>query len=530
MQQASPVIPSPRRRTAIIATGVAALVLVLGHQPGAVAKTPDPSTTRVSVTTGGFHPGHGSNQRDRGGERRTVSANGRFVVFEGYSPLVKGQKELENQIVLRDRKLGTTTLVSKSSKGKKGNAASFNPQISANGRWIAFDSRASNLVPRDSNGVSDVFLHDTKTGKTTRVSVASAGTQVKGTFGSSAPSLSANGRYVTYGSDAEGLAAGDSKGGQTYLYDRVSKKTELVSVDSNGFSMHSMDYTSVSADGNIVAFVSLHHNANPLLYVRDRRARTTQSYMPDDLYRVFSPTMSSDGRFIAFRTHAPLDAGDDNAEADVYVLDRTTGAHTLASKSSTGRVGDSRSQSPAISANGRYVTFQSVASNLVAKDTNKASDVFRHDLRTGTTIRVSVRNNGKQVKESSTAGSINANGKHVVFESYGSNLAKPGPGGWAQVYVRSFDKKFPALLAKTKKFASKVRPGKTLTIKTKGIAKGQRLVVTLKPRGKTSGKTVSRTVKVAKNRIKVKAPRSGTYTITVKYDRFRLAKKTLTVR
>jgi|GEM_PF-5908184 len=520
--------PAPGLRPlTFLAASVAVLALAVGTMPGAEAKSPKPHTTRVSVTTGGFHPGHGSNHRQRAGERRTVSANGRFVVFEGYSPLVKGQKQLENQIVLRDRKLGTSTLISKSSKGKKANRSSYNPQISANGRWVAFDSLATNLVPRDTNGVSDVFLHDTKTGATTRVSVDSAGKQVKGTHGSSAPSLSANGRYITYGSDAPGLAPGDSRGQQAYLYDRSRKKTELVSVGGDGVPMHSMDFTSVSADGNVVAFVSLHRSSNPQMYVRDRKARTTTTYLPDDRHRVYSPSVSSDGRSIAFRTAAPLDPRDTNRDEDVYVLDRRTGSHTLASRSSAGRGGNGRSLDPTISANGRYVVFQSVATNLVAKDTNKASDVFRHDLRTGKTIRVSVRSNGKQITLNSYTGSINANGQHVAFESYGSNVAKPTTGSWAQVYVRALDGKLPTLLAKTKKLASSVKPGKTLTIKTSGIAKGQKLTVRWKP---SKGKALTRTVKVSKNRIKVKVPRRGTYTVTVTYDRFQLAKRTVRVR
>lgn len=525
---AHPVVRS--RPTAMIVACAAALVLALGYHPGASAKTPEPSTTRVSVTTGGYYPGNGSNHRVRSGERRTVSANGRFVVFEGYSPLVKGQKQLENQIILRDRKLGTTTLISKSSKGKKANASSYNPQISANGRYVAFDSLASNLVPRDTNGKRDVFLHDTKTGKTTRVSVDSAGKQVTGTHGSSAPSLSANGRFISFGSDAQGLAPGDLKGGQTYIHDAVSKKTELVSVGLTGDAWHSMDFSSVSVDGDVVAFVSLHKNANPLLYIRVRSTGATYSVMPNDRHRVYSPSMSSDGRFVAFRTNAALDPVDDNDTEDVYVLDRTTGAFQLASKSSAGKVGTHSSVDPTISANGRFVTFHSASTNLVPKDTNNNDDVFRHDLRTGETIRVSVTNKGTQIRESSTVGSINANGKHVIFESYGTSVTKISTGSWGQVYARSFDSKFPELIAKVKKFTSKVRPKKTLTIKTTGIAKGQRLVVKLKPRGKTKGKTVTRTLKVTKNRIKFKVPRAGKYTVTVKYDRFVLAKKKLTVR
>src|SRR5690554_3489342 len=117
------------------------------------------------------------------------------------------------------------------------------------------------------------------------------------------------------------------------------------------------------------------------MYVRDRKAATTSTYMPDDRHRAYSPTMSRNGRYIAFRTSAPLDPADTNTDEDVYVLDRTTSKHTLASKSSAGRVGNGRSLDPAISANGRYVVFHSASTNLVAKDTNKASDVFRHDLQ-----------------------------------------------------------------------------------------------------------------------------------------------------
>ena len=541
--------PVVRRRapsTTAALVSALALALTLGAQPatasssaspsgassdsGAVPTAKKPNTTRVSVTTGGFHPGHGTNHRSRDNERRTVSANGRYVVFEGYSPLVKGQKQLELQIVLRDRKLGTTTLVSKSSKGRKANAGSYNPQISSNGRWIAFESRATNLVTRDTNKVSDVFLHDTKTGKTTRVSVTSAGTQVRGTHGSSTPSLSANGRYVAFVSDAPGLAPGDSKQQETYLYDRVSKKTELVSLSDTGHARSVMENPSVNANGTLVAFVSLDGHSNPQLYVRDRRAGTTLAYGPDTRHRVLSPTMSSDGRYIAYRLASDFHPADTNRVSDIYLLDRTTGTHRVVSAASNGRLGNGHSQSPAISADGRYVTFESVATNLVAKDTNRSSDVFRRDLRTGKTIRVSVRNNGKQIATGSYSASVNANGRHVVFESYGSNIANPKTGGWGQVYVRALDGSYPALLAKTRAFATSVRPGKSFAIKTVGIAAGQKVTVSWKPRGATKGKTVTRTVKVKKSRVTVKAPRSGSWTVTVKYDRFQLAKKVVRVR
>src|SRR5690606_11435997 len=159
-----------------------------------------------------------------------------------------------------------------------------------------------------------------------------------------------------------------------------TKKTELVSVDSDGFAVPAMDSTSVSNDGTIVAFVSLKGNPNPQLYVRDRSARPTTSYEPDDHHRAYSPTTSSDGRYIAYATNAPLDPADTNTTEDIYVLDVKTGRHALASRSTAGRVGATASIHPAISADGRFVVFQSAASNLVAKDSNKDSDVFRHDL------------------------------------------------------------------------------------------------------------------------------------------------------
>lgn len=536
-----PARPHQRRTVRAGSAGALAFAIALGGVGVASAASPvdvpvagaktisKPHSSRISVTTGGFHPGHGSNVRARAVERRTMSSSGRYVVFEGRSPLVKGVKALERQLFVRDRHLGTTTIVSVSSTGKRANKEVYNPQISADGRWIAFESTATNLVRGDTNGVSDVFLHDIKTRKTTRVSVTSAGRQVNGTYGSQLPSLSSNGRYISFLSYAEGVAPGDSSYLQAYLHDRVTKTTELVSLTASGTSMSAMDNTSVSADGRYVAFISLDGNANPLLYVRDRTARTTTGYAPSDRYRMHAISMTPDARYITYETQGAFDARDKNTQADVYVLNRRTGTHTLVSRSSSGASGNGPSVAPAISSNGRYVVFESKATNLVPGDTNKTDDVFRHDLTTGKTIRVSVRSNGKQVRESSFAGSINSDGRQVAFESYGTNITKLTTGSWGQVFVRSLNGKFPALHARVTKVPTRVKSRATLKISTSGIATGQKVVVTVKPSGKTKGSTVKKTLKVSKNKVKVRAPRAGTYTVTVTYDRFTLAKKSVRV-
>jgi len=221
--------------------------------------------------------------------------------------------------------------VSVASGGTQGNGDSGCPSISADGRYVAFQSYASNLVPGDTNEVGDVFVHDRLTGQTTRVSVASDGTE--GNDYSRRPSISADGRYVAFASLASNLVPGDTNGTwDVFVHDRLTGQTTRVSVASGG------------AQGNSGSWC---------------------------------PSISADGRYVAFQSYASnLVPGDTNGVLDVFVHDRLTGQTTRVSVASDGTQGDSYSFGSSISADGRYVAFSSLASNLVPGDTNDKPDIF----------------------------------------------------------------------------------------------------------------------------------------------------------
>src|SRR5947207_7980736 len=250
----------------------------------------------------------------------------------------------------------TTERVSVVSGGTEGNNASLGSALSADGRFVAFDSSATDLVAADTNGVSDVFVHDRQTGTTERVSVASDGAQGNGSSGlvtfAFPPALSADGRFVAFVSFATNLVASDTNGAtDVFVHDRQTGTTERVSVASDG------------TEGNAASA---------------------------------GATLSADGRFVAFHSAATdLVAGDTNGTTDVFVHDRQTGITERVSVASDGTEGNKASSYPALSADGRFVAFDSDATNLVAGDTNGTTDVFVHDRQTGTTERVSVPSGGR---------------------------------------------------------------------------------------------------------------------------------------
>src|SRR5437660_1328853 len=248
----------------------------------------------------------------------------------------------------------TTVRVSVASGGTEGDDASLGSALSADGRFVAFDSAATDLVAGDTNGASDVFVHDRQTGTTERVSVASDGTQANNV--SSYPALSADGRFVAFQSDATNLVAGDTNGAtDVFVHDRQTGATERVSVASGGGTQGNRN------SGGFFAF----------------------------------PALSADGRLVAFQSDATnLVARDTNGATDVFVHDRQTGTTERVSVASGGSQGNGFSAGPVLSADGRFVAFHSTATNLVAGDTNGATDVFVHDRQTGTTERVSVASGG----------------------------------------------------------------------------------------------------------------------------------------
>ena len=263
------------------------------------------------------------------------------------------------------------------------------PTMSDDGRYIAFTSPLP-LAADDTNGVEDVYLFDRGTHTTTRVSVATGGGQANGD--SFRAHLSADGRYVVFESVASNLVTGDTNGASdVFRHDRVTGETVRVSVATGGgqASGASLDAT-ISDDGNLVAFSS---------------------------------------------TAFDLIASDANGASDVFVRDMTAGTTTRASITATSGEGDLASQEPVISGDGRFVAFSSLATNMVAGDTNSVSDVFLRDRVAGTTTRVSVSSVGGEANRACIGPSLSRDGRFISFRSDATNLVTGAPAP-IQLYVR----------------------------------------------------------------------------------------------
>ena len=201
--------------------GLLGAFFLLGFSGVAQAGT----TERVSVSTGGAQSNEDSYNRPG-----SISADGSYVAFASFaSNLVSGDTNDTSDIFVRDRLTGQTTRVSVDSSGMQGNGWSYDPSISADGRYVAFNSEATNLVAGDTNDRRDVFVYDRVTGQTTRVSVSSGGTQGNGDYGSYLPSISADGRYVAFDSDANNLVSGDTNGYRRRLRPRPSGRHDYPS-------------------------------------------------------------------------------------------------------------------------------------------------------------------------------------------------------------------------------------------------------------------------------------------------------------
>ena len=350
-------------------------------------------TERVSVDSGGT-------QANFGAEvpwpvSTLVSADGRFVAFmSGSSNLIPGDTNGRWDVFVRDRLGATTEIVSVDSFGQQGNGNSglYGVAVSAEGRYVVFESQASNLVVSDANGARDVFIRDRLLSATDLISIDSNGAQ--GNAGSLHPCVTPDGRYVAFFSDADNLVPGDTNGQpDVFLRDRVNGTTELLSTSTGG----------VLANG-----------------VSD------------------FPVLSADGRFVAFVSDATnLGPADTNGRRDVFLRDRQLGITTRISRSSAGVQGNGNSSLPAISADGQFVAYSSDATNLVAGDTNGRSDVFLYDRLTATTTRISVAADGSQGDGNSSEPFFSADSRYLAFESSASNLIhNPPPTLALRIYVR----------------------------------------------------------------------------------------------
>ena len=428
------------------ATLSSGLVLVLLPLIG--RECPAQSVERMSVSSSGVQGDQNSLQES------ALTPDGRYVVFQSDAAnLVANDANAARDIFVRDRFSGTTTRVSLSSAGVPSNGSSTRPSISADGRWVAFESQATNLVAGDANGSSDVFLHDRLTGATTLASVSSAG--VPGNADSFSPDLSADGQWLAFGSRATNLVAAAGNGvSHVFLRELATGVTSLVSVTPAGaLENGSSGHPSLSADGRFVAFSSGSSNLlvapslQPGVYVRDRVAGTTvaaslSSGGVEGNSSSSFPSISGNGTVVAFQSHATnLVPGDTNFVADVFVRDLALGLTERASVSSTGvqanLPSDAVGQPPRLSSDGRLVVFASLATNLVPGSLGFPA-IYRRDRVLGATSLVARSTLGAEATGQSFSPSMSSNGRFVALSSSADNLVPADTNGVRDVFQVDF--------------------------------------------------------------------------------------------
>ncbi|MCQ3933258.1 MAG: hypothetical protein DPW16_22660, partial [Chloroflexi bacterium] len=404
--------------------------------------SPTNAPHRVSLTSIGTEPNNDAYYA-------ALSADGRYVAFDSEGPLMPGDGDTFNDIYVYDRQTCTLELISVSTAGVKGNGGSNTARLSADGRYVVFESAATNLVANDTNGVSDIFVRDRLNAVTTRVSVSSSGVESSGS--SYNPDLSADGRLIVFESNGTNLVANDTNGQRDiFLHNRNTGNTVRVSLtylsgQATGGASSAPD---ISADGRYIAFESeatnlvlTDTNGEQDIFVRDRQTNTTTRVSVvtgganANAYS-YHPAISNDGNLIAFASLADnLVPNDTNSSDDIFLHDRTTSTTTRISVATDGTQGDFYSVYPVMSDDGRYVVYESSSENLVAGDTNAESDIFVWDRTLNTTTRVSIGIGGVEGDDSSYDAAISADGRFIAFDSNANNLVPGDTNTFAEVYV-----------------------------------------------------------------------------------------------
>lgn len=378
------------RRIAIALAGATALTAIALSALPSGAAVVENRTFRVSDPAGGVANGESANP--------AISRTGRLVAFDSSATnIAPDENGPIRDVFTVDRATGERLLVSRAPGGAPGDGPSVDPALAGPRRRVVFTSVATNLIPGDTNGAADIFVRD-GAGPIERVSVAHDGSQSNGH--SFQPDISADGRFVVFTSQATNLVVGDTNGADDIFIRDLR--------------------------AGITRRVSLH----------GRRGQANG--------RSGTPAISPDGRFVSFESEATDLAGRDrNRVADVFLRDVSAGKTARVSESSRGREQNHSVPAPFrqvsdVSRNGRYVVFESDATNLVEGDTNRDTDVFVSDRRRGKVERVSVSTRGLQGDNDSFAPTITPNGRFVGFQSFARNLA---PSGAAEEDIFVHDRK-----------------------------------------------------------------------------------------
>ena len=339
--------------------------------------------------------------------------------------------------------------ISISSDGIQANGQSGSNSLSNDGRFVAFESNATNLVPNDFNGQTDTFIYDRLNQTVELVSIATDDAQANGS--SSSGHLSGNGQYLTFASFASNLVANDLNNQRDiFIYNRLNQTTELVSVNSDGTQANGLSlFSVVSNNGRYVAYESTADNlvagdTNGLgdIFLSDRINSTTiRINTAEDGIQANGAThldsISENGRYISFTSAADnLVPGDTNGKNDIFVYDRVDSIIERISVAADGTQGNSDSSFSSLSSDGRYISFTSAADNLVSGDTNGKSDIFVYDRIDSTIERVSVTNDSAQANGNSQDASISDDGRYVAFLSEANNLVSNDTTSQLEIFIR----------------------------------------------------------------------------------------------
>jgi Tol biopolymer transport system component len=392
-----------------------------------------------------------------------ISADGRFVVFTSEATNLLKSPTLGRAIFIRELESGVVTLVSSSSAGEEGNGDSESPSVSADGRYVVFESGASDLVEGDVNescisaggtntNCMDVFMKDTQSGATTLVSSDSAG--VQGDGHSQRPAISGDGRFVAFTSSSTSLVADDGNGAaDIFIKDTRSGALEVVSSNAAWVpGNRESDLPSISTDGRFVAFKSLADdlvegdvNGVADVYLKDIQTGAVAlvsadaAGVPGNAASGFdSLAMSGDGRFVIFESEADdLVEGDVNGKRDVFLKDMQSGAIALVSTDTAGVQADDDSYtSVAVTTDGVMAFFSSNANNLVPGDTMNKPDLFRKNTQTGVIDIISTDSTGIFGDGASDSLSITPEGFLVVFSSDASNLIPEDTNNKTDIFLK----------------------------------------------------------------------------------------------
>lgn len=365
------------------------------------------TTVRLSQTAAG-QPG------DFPSTAPAISANGQVIAFGTRATnlvAAPGQSSSVTQIVVFDGSSGSLELISTSASGTAGDGSCAAVTVSADGRYVCFQSDASNLVRNDFNGQPDIFFFDRQSQTMHRI-VGLAGAEPNGP--SRRPHMTDSGRFVAFDSSATNLTTTDTGNlTQAYLYDRDA--------DNNGAfdepGETSLELVSVNSDGQVAS------------------------------NNVYWPVPAPDGIAVAFSTTASnLVASDTNNANDIFLRHLETSTTTRESVGPGGAQAPNSSWFPfRFSANGRYMTFHSPSQGLVGEPHNGMTHIFRRDLVTGENVIVSRNFKGELADQSSEWADISADGSFVAFGSAGNNMIPGGSSNpdWVNQYVYSFHDAHP---------------------------------------------------------------------------------------